>query len=107
MYKRQAVGIAGAQRLVDGPLDIIVGHIGRLGLGNDGGQTGVVGGITAAPGLDCYDHFTGNLGKNLGALGVGRTLGLLYIVPLGMSGHGNIVPFLCNERKYYITLYRP
>ena len=41
------------------------------------------------------------------SLGVGRTLGLLYIVPLGMSGHGNIVPFLCNERKYYITLYRP
>jgi len=42
---------------------------------------------TAAAGLDRHDHLTGDLGKDLGPLGVRRALGLLDIVPLGMSGH--------------------
>ena len=80
-----AVGIAGAKRLVNGTLDIVVGHVGGLGLGNDGGQAGVVVGVAAAAGLDRHDHLTGDLGKYLRTLGVRRALGLLNIVPLGMS----------------------
>ena len=82
-----AVSVSGTQGLVDGALDVVVGHVGRLGLGDDGGQAGVVGRVAAAAGLDRHDHLTGDLGKNLGALGVSRPLGLLYVVPLGMSGH--------------------
>ena len=44
-----AVGVAGAQSLVDGALDVVVGHVGGLGLGDDGGQAGVVIGVAAAP----------------------------------------------------------
>ena len=80
-----AVGIAGAKRLVNGTLDIVVGHVGGLSLGNDGGQAGVVVGVAAAAGLDRHDHLTGDLGKYLRTLGVRRALGLLNIVPLGMS----------------------
>jgi len=83
----KVVGVAGAQRLVDGALDVVVGHVGGLGFGDDGGQAGVVGGVAAAAGLDRHDHLTGDLGKDLGPLGVRRALGLLDIVPLGMSGH--------------------
>ena len=36
------VGVAGAERLVDGALDVVVGHVGGLGLGDDGGEAGVV-----------------------------------------------------------------
>jgi len=37
------------------------------------------------PVLDRHDHLTGDLGKYLRTLGVRRALGLLNIVPLGMS----------------------
>ena len=36
------VGVARAERLVDGALDVVVGHVGSLRLGNDGRETGVV-----------------------------------------------------------------
>ena len=88
----KVVGVPGAQSLVDGTLDVVVGHIGGLGLGDDGGQAGVIGGVAAAAGLDGHDHLAGDLGENLRALGVGRALGLLYVMPLGMSRHGAL-PF--------------
>ena len=79
------VGVAGAQGPVNGALDVVVGHVGRLGLGDDGGQAGVVVGVAAAAGLDRHDHLAGDLGEYLRALGVRRALRFLNIVPLGMS----------------------
>ena len=83
------VAAAGAQGFFDGALDVVVGHIGRLGLGNDGSQTGIVFGIAASALFDCHNHLLGNLGKGGRALGVRRAFGLLNIMPLGMSGHGS------------------
>ena len=79
------IGIAGTQCLVDGALDVVVGHIGCLGLGDNSGQAGVVVGVAAAALLDGHDDLLGDLGECGAALGVGRPLGLLNIVPLGMS----------------------
>jgi len=79
------LGIARAERLIDSALDIIVRHIGGLCLGNDSSKSGVAARITAAALLDSHDHFSGYLGEGLRALGVSRSLGLLYVVPLGMS----------------------
>ena len=79
------LGIAGTQGLVNGALDIIVGHIGSLSLGDNSGQLGVAAGITAAALLYRHDHLAGDLGEGLGTLGVCRTFGFLYVVPLGMS----------------------
>ena len=81
------IGIAGAQRLVDGALDVVVGHIGRLGLGHHGGQTGVIIGVAAAALFYGHDDLFCDLGKRGAALGISRALGLLNIVPFGMSGH--------------------
>ena len=36
------VGVARAERLVDGAFDVVVGHVGSLRLGDDGRETGVV-----------------------------------------------------------------
>ena len=84
----EVVGVTGAQSLVDGALDVVIGHVGGLGLGDDGGQAGVVVGVAAAALLHRHDHLAGDLGEDLGALGVGSALGLLDIMPFGMSGHG-------------------
>ena len=79
------VRVAAAERLFDGALYIVVGHVRGLGLGDDCGKAGVVGGISAAALLDGDDHLSGDLGEGLRALGVLRALSLLYVVPLGMS----------------------
>ena len=81
------VGVVGAQSPLDGALNVVVGHIHCLGLGNDGGQTGVVVGVAGAAGLDRHDDLLGDLGECGAALGVCRAFGLLNIMPLGMSGH--------------------
>ena len=73
-------------------LMLSLGMLAALALATDGSQAGVVGGVAAAAGLDGHDHFAGDLGEDLRALGVSRALGFLYVVPLGVSGH-NIVPF--------------
>ena len=77
---------AGAESLVYRALDVVVGHIRCLGLCDDRGETGVVGGVAAAALLDRDYHLAGNLGKGLSPLGVLRALGFLYVMPLGMSG---------------------
>ena len=79
------LGIAGAERLVDRALDIVIGHVGRFRLGDHSRELGIAARIAAAALLDRNDHLACDLGKGLCALGVGRTLGLLYVVPLGMS----------------------
>ena len=79
---------AGAQRLVDGTLDIVIRHINSLCLGNHRRQTGVVGGIAGAAALlHSHNDFLGNFGKCGRALGIGSALGLLNIMPFRMSGH--------------------
>ena len=88
------VGVVGAQGLVDGALDVVVGHVHCLGLGNDRGQTGVVVGVAGAAGLNGHDDLLGHLGEGGAALGVGCALGFLNVMPFGMSGHFGIVPFL-------------
>ena len=80
------VRVAGAERLVDGALDVVVGHIVRLGLGDDGGEAGVIRRVAAAALLDGDDDLLGDLGERRAALGVRRALGLLDIVPFGLSG---------------------
>jgi len=87
------VGVARAERLVDGALDVVVGHIGCLRLGDDGRETGVVIRIARAALLDGDDDLLGDLGEGGAALGVSRALRLLDIVPLGMSGHDVISPY--------------
>lgn len=87
------VGVAGAQGLVDGALDIVVGHVDRLGLGDDGGKAGVVVGVAGAALLHRHDDLAGNFSERGGALGVGRALGFLNIMPFGMSGHSVLLSF--------------
>ena len=79
------VGVVGAQGLVDGALDVVVGHVHCLGLGNDGGQAGVVVRVPRAAGLHRHDDLLGDLGEGGAALGVCRTFGLLDVMPFGMS----------------------
>ena len=86
------IGRAAAKRLFDGALDVVVRHVGRLRLGDDRGETRVVRRIAAAAFLNGNDHFAGDLGERLCALGILRALGFLYIMPLGMSGHAVIPP---------------
>ena len=87
------VGVARAERLIDGALDVVVGHVGSLRLGNDGCETGVIIGVARAALLNGNDDLLGDLSEGGAALGVSRTLRLLDIVPLGMSGHDMISPY--------------
>ena len=83
-----AVTAAGTGSLLQTTLDVVVGHIGSLGLGDNGGQTGVVGGIgNATAFFHCYDQFFCDLGKSSSTLCVLRALSFLNIMPFGMSGH--------------------
>ncbi|CAN3958714.1 General stress protein 13, partial [Dysosmobacter welbionis] len=63
------VGAAGAQGPVDGALDVVVGHVDGLGLGDDRGQAGVVVGVAGAAALfHGHDDLLGDLGEGGGAL---------------------------------------
>ena len=92
------LGIACAKRLVKGALDIVVRHIGRFRLGDNGSKLGIAARVSAAAFLDRDDHFTGNLGESLCTLRVSRAFRLLYVVPFGMSGHKNSL-LLCMLKK--------
>ena len=82
------VAAAGARGLLQHALDVVVGHIGGLGLGDDRRQTGVIVRIgRAAAFLHGDVHLLRDLGKSGSALCVLRTLRLLNVMPLGMSGH--------------------
>ena len=100
------VGRAAAERLFNGALDVVVRHIGRLRLGDDRGETGVVRRIAASAFLNGNDHFTGDLGERLCALGVLGAFGFLYVMPLGMSGHA-VIPPNKNTFKEIIALSLP
>ena len=76
-----------AGSLLDGALDIIVGHVVALGLGDDVAQLGVAFGIAAAFAHGDGD-FTADLGKDLAAGRVGLALLHCDIMPFAVSGHG-------------------
>ena len=77
----------GTGSLLQATLDVVVGHVGGLGLGDDGSQPGVVGGIGAAALLHRNDQLLGDLGEGSRALGILCALGFLNVMPFGMSGH--------------------
>ena len=94
----------GAGGLLQHALDVIVGHVGGLGLDDDSGQAGVVGGIGRAAFLHSHDELLGDLGKGGSALGVLCALGLLYVMPFRMSGHkSSFLPVLVHCAKYFST----
>ena len=74
-----------AGRLLDGPHDIVIGHIGGLRLGDDIAELGVVGRVRPAAFLDRDRDLAPDLGKDLAALRVGLFLLILDIGPFGMS----------------------
>ena len=83
------VGDAGqlAGAALDRPLDVLGGHVGGLGFGDDGAQSRVHVDVAAAiPGRD--GHLLDEAREQLAALGVERALLVLDRVPLGMAGHG-------------------
>ena len=91
---------AGTQGLVDGALDVVVGHVDGLGLGDHGSQAGVVGRVAgAAAFLDGNNDLLGDLGECGGTLGVSSALGLLNVMPFRMSGHSSYSP----STKYWMT----
>ena len=83
------IRVAGAERLVDRALDVVIRHVGGFRLGDDSSEAGIVIGVAAAALFDGHDHLTGDLRERLRALGVLRAFGFLYIMPLGMSGHSH------------------
>ena len=83
------IRVAGAERLVDRALDVVIRHVGGFRLGDDSCEAGIVIGVAAAALFDGHDHLAGDLRERLRALGVLRAFGFLYIMPLGMSGHSH------------------
>ena len=81
---RSVVTVAEVARgTLDGALDVVVGHIRRLCLGDDVGKLGVGGRIGVAFCCDC--KFSADLGEELAARGVRLTLLRLDIVPFAVS----------------------
>ena len=74
-------------------LDILVGHIGSLGLGDAVTQLTVGIGVSAAL-FYRYRHLTGHLGKYLGLGRIGSALFAFDIIPFGMSRHRKNRPFV-------------
>ena len=86
---------AGAEGLVDGGLNLVLGHGLGLGLGHGGGQGGVVVrvGVVAQAGRD--GDVTAQLGEQGGTLCVLRTLAVLGCCPFRVSGHVMLLLFPC------------
>ena len=84
LFVGHALFFAGAAP--DGPLDVVGGHVVRLGLGDDRAQPRVHVGVAAAV-SGGNGQFLDDAGEDLAALGVSRALLVLDGVPLGMAGH--------------------
>ena len=96
----KVLGVSGTQRLINGALDVVIGHVDGLGLGDHGSQAGVVGRVAgAAAFLDGNNDLLGDLGECGGTLGVSSALGLLNVMPFRMSGHSSYSP----STKYWMT----
>ena len=95
------------RRLFQHALDVVVRHVGGLGLGDDGCKAGVIRGVgDAAAFLDGNDHFLGNFREGRRALGVLRALRFLNVMPLGMSGHEVFFPSLQYLLSFYHSMHR-
>ena len=79
--------LALAHGLFDDPLDVVVGHVVGLGIGDGVAQLGVGGGVRPAL-FDGDRDLPAALGEDLGLRAVGLLLLALDVVPLGMSRHG-------------------
>ena len=87
-YLLEVGGIrTGTEGLVDGDLNLVLGHGVALGLGDCRRKGGVVLGIGVAALLGCDGDDAAELGEHRGALGILRRLAMLGGCPLGMSGH--------------------
>ena len=84
---------AGTEGLVDGGLDLVLGHGLSLGLGHGSGEGGVVVrvGVVAKTGRD--GDVTAQLGEQGGTLSVLRTLAVLGSCPFRVSGHMMLLLF--------------
>ena len=76
--------LAGAESLVDGGLDLVLGHGVALGLLDSGGQRRVVVGVRVATLLGGHGDVTSQLGEQSRALSVLRGLAMFGGCPLRM-----------------------
>ena len=83
----------GAKGLVDGGLDLCVGHGDHAGTGHGGSQGGVVVGVGVAAELGRNGDVAGELGEQRGALSVDSGLLVLSGSPLRVSGHADLLWF--------------
>ena len=77
--------LAGAA--LNGPLDVVGGHVGRLGGRYGRAQTRVAVGVAAAL-AGRHRDLSDDLGEDLAALGVGPSLFVFDGAPLAVAGHG-------------------
>jgi hypothetical protein len=80
-----ALELAGG--LLDGSLDVVLGHVGRIGLVHGQAQTRIGFGVAAAFARGHRD-LTDQAGEDLAALGILRLLAVLDIGPFAVTGHG-------------------
>ena len=69
------------------PIDVVIGHIVGLGLGDYIPQLTVDAGVGRAAGADDHRHLTGEFGEYFGALLIHNAFFSGNIMPFGMSGH--------------------
>ena len=74
-----AFELAGAA--LDGALDVVGGHVLRLGRGDGAAQTGIAVGVSAAAGLGGDGDFLDQTGEDLATFGVKRALLVLDCGP--------------------------
>ena len=81
------IRVAVARRFFDDALDVVVGHIVRLGFGDAVLQFGVGVRIGAAALFHRHSDLATDFGEDFGFLTVGLFFFALDIIPLRMSGH--------------------
>ena len=81
----EVVVVALAGRLFDDPVDVVVGDVGSLGLGDGVPQAGVRRGVGAAALFYGHGQLTANLGEDFRLGAVGLFLFPLDVVPFRMS----------------------
>ena len=82
------VGVALACGFLNDALNVVVRHIVRLSLRNQGCQLGVGSGVAAAF-LNGNSDLATDLGENLGTGAIGLFFLALNVIPFAMSGHEN------------------
>ena len=75
--------------LLDRPLDVVLGHRPGLGRIDRGSEPRIVVGVAAGQ-LRGHRDLAYELGELRASLGVGRSLVVLDLLPLGMAGHDQL-----------------